>query len=93
MTHRPGRIVPLACAVLLAASGAQAVTLSSVTDNGNVASTAFSTSTLIAVDVGFNSLAPVEVIFALEAADVGASVAFNSILSELTGRGLPGLRL
>jgi hypothetical protein len=69
----------------LGAPCAHAVTLTSTLDNGNVLSTAFSVSDRLALDIDFQSSAPVVVTGVLEAADVASSVGFNSILRHLFG--------
>lgn len=79
-------------ALSIAAAGAHAISIPTFQDNGN-AVTDFSTSGLLAIDIDFLSSTPVTASFTLEAADVAAAIAFNSILSEVSGNPFQGLTL
>lgn len=69
-----------------AAAPAQAISFVSASGNGNTIDTSASTSSLLAIDVGFLNANPIEVTFALEAADINSgSFAFNSVVSNLSG--------
>ncbi|MCV2352045.1 PEP-CTERM sorting domain-containing protein [Paucibacter sp. Y2R2-4] len=77
----------VAAAVLLGAASvgsAQALTLSSQTLNGAELSD-LSSPGLLALDLSFFSTAPVALEFELDAADVGQSIAFNSIVKAVGG--------
>jgi len=83
---------------LLAASlcgPAQALVVSSVQDNGQLVNTGFTSASLVGVDLGLLSNAPVSVQFTLEASDVAAgSLPFNAVIDQLVaGATLGPLRL
>lgn len=82
-----------AVALSITSTGAIAISTPTTTTNGNVVDTSFSTSTLLAVDVGFASTASIAATFMLDAADVGGSIGFNSILSEISGGAFQALSL
>jgi hypothetical protein len=75
----------LAAACLLAAPSAQALSLSSVSDQGNGVDTAFTTATQISADVSFVNQQAVSLTFILDSADVGGSALLNAILREVSG--------
>jgi len=77
----------LAAAALLSVAtvgSAQALTLSSQTLNGAQLGD-LSTPGLLALDLSFFSAAPVALEFELDAADVGQSIGFNSVMSAVGG--------
>ncbi|MFY7864526.1 PEP-CTERM sorting domain-containing protein [Roseateles sp.] len=82
-------LIPKLSAVLLAGvaaiGSAQALTLKSHSLNGAVLDSSFSTSSLIALDLSFFSAQPVSLEFEVEAADVGATLAFNAVLKAVGG--------
>lgn len=77
-------LLSLALAAALCSPAAQAVTLLSVADNGNVVDTSFSSASQISADIGFYGAAPVLFTFLTSEDDIAAgSVSFNSIVSQL----------
>lgn len=74
-----------ALAAVLCAPSAHAFNITSEVANGNGLSTGFSDPTLLAVDVAFLNSVPVSVTGTLEQADVGGSIAFNSVLTNTFG--------
>lgn len=86
--------IGLACTLALAGGSAQAVTVSSVTDNGNAVDTLFTAGTHIGVDVSFTGTSPVVLSFLLDADDIAAGVlTFDAIIREITGGDLSPLHL
>jgi len=88
MTLRNGVAAAIA-AGLLAASPASAVVISAVVGSPDNAVTDFSTTGLASFDLDLTSLStPTTLTFTLEDGDVGAPLAFNAILRNLTGGGM-----
>lgn len=80
-------------AALAVASQAQALTLGSVADNGNVVDTSFVLPGQIGLDLAFLSQAPVSLAFTLDDGDAGDAVSFNAIVREISGAAMSQVRL
>jgi hypothetical protein len=80
-----------ALAALLAAGSAQAATLDS--SSGAATVTSFSSGSALSFDLDFATLGSVTLNFSVEAADVGSSLSFNSLVRNLSGLGIPGATL
>lgn len=78
-------MLSLAAACLLATPSAHALSLSSVSDQGNVVDTTYTTATQISADVSFVNQQVVSLTFTLGPLDVGGSALFNAILREVSG--------
>lgn len=80
-------------AALAVASQAQALTLGSVADNGNVVDTSFVLAGQIGLELQFQSQAPVSLSFTLEDGDAGGAVSFNAIVREISVAAMSQVRL
>ena len=83
----------LAAACLLLTPSAHALTLSSVSDQGNVLDTAFTTASQISADVSFVNRQAVSLTFTLDNADAGGSAFLNAILRDVAGGSLDRIAL
>jgi PEP-CTERM motif len=82
-----------ACAAaLLAAAPAHAITIGTVTANGNTVDTSFSTASMLSVAVDARNNLPVSVQVLTEAGDP-AVLALNGLVRNLIGLGIPQVRL
>lgn len=79
---------------LCVALPAHAVTLESATLNGNILDNAFSTPSLLSLDLTLLNTAPVSLSFIIDADDVAAGGAdFNALVREVAGWGIASLKL
>jgi MYXO-CTERM domain-containing protein len=78
-------LAALACAALaLCSPAAQAVSLTSVVDNGNVVDTSFSTDSQISLDLSYFNSDPVTLTYTVSADDILAgSVSFDAIVRQV----------
>lgn len=83
----------LAAACLLIAPSAHALTLSSVSDQGNALDTSFTTASQISADVSFVNRQAVSLTFTLDTIDVGGSAYLNAILRDVAGGSLDRIAL
>ena len=92
---KPLHNLAFALSVLAAAASgpAHALMVSSVSTRGASVVTDYSTSGLMSFDLDLNDAAPVAISFRVEAADLGAPLAFNAVLRNFIGQGLGGLQL
>lgn len=92
---KPLQTLAFALCVLAAAASrpAHALMVSSVSTSGSSVVTDYSSSGLMSFDLDIKDAAPVAISFTLEAADLGAPLAFNAVLRNFTGLGLGGLQL
>lgn len=84
---------PLLAATLLAAAAlpAQALSFLGASSAGASTVTDFSAAGLLSFDLSLVDLAPVTLSFQVEAADLGAPIAFEALVSNFTGLGLGSL--
>ncbi|MBU0602548.1 MAG: hypothetical protein KKD25_09130 [Gammaproteobacteria bacterium] len=86
-------VLALAGALVISAP-THAVTLDSATLNGNALDTSFSSASLLALDLTLFNALPTAMSFVVDADDIAAGgIDFNALIREVSGAGLPGLRL
>lgn len=85
------QLLAAALAAALAAGTAQAATLDSST--GAAVVTSYSSGSLLAYDLDFSSIGSVTLNFSVEAADIGNTLSFNSLVRNLSGLGFQGASL
>ena len=72
---------------------AAAITLESAQTQGGTVATNYSGTSLVSFDIDFANVAPVVLAFRVDAGDMAAPIALNSMLRNFTGNGFSGFRL
>lgn len=85
------RFLASALATALVTGAAQAATLDS--SSGAATVTSFSSGSALSFDLDFSAVGSVTLNFSVEAADVGSTLSFNSLVRNLSGLGFPGASL
>lgn len=93
MKHNRLVIAAIAAAAALAAAGPAHAVVHNGTTGTAAAVTAYSSGSLLAFDLDFTKLGAVTLNFSVEAADIGGTLSFNSLVRNLSGLGFDGMSL
>lgn len=85
------QLLAAALTAVLAAGSAHAVTLDS--SSGAATVTSYSSGSLLSFDLDFTTSGSATLNFSIEAADVGTTLSFNSLVRNLSGLGFDGATL
>lgn len=85
--------ITLAALAAACCTPAWAITLESAQTQGGTVATNFSGTSLVSFDIDFANLAPVVLAFRVDAGDMAAPIALNSMLRNFSGNGFSGFEL